>query len=760
MQWCVSRTLAFTLALVLTVFGPFAPLAPRVAMAYVTDTLTHEPPTSGTYAYDAFKPGAMGFPAAGGSYVDPVFNESVRRLTNEFQVQSDDEIYSKNGFYNASGTLMYHRAPNSMTSRGIIKTSDGTIVCSGLPAPAFDSSFDPVDPSVWYYFSGTQILSYTVNESGCTPNPAPVKTFAETVGPLGGSVDWIDASGRYMVLNLNGNIKLYDKVADQVYGGGAIDFNFYTGDGDGWVGLSPDAKYIVTAKGNPDRLHYSFAIDHVNKTVNATGTLFWTLCGAHGDLVSASDGKTYYVGLNCYDGQPAVYRVDVTLPQTAANWQQQLAQNRALFNTTWSDDVHVSGAATGTLKDWVFVSTENGNDVTGAMGTWYPYKQEIVMANVVTLEVRRLAHHRSRGIAPPYYFRSPRVSASWDGGHVAWASNFGYDGSPDYADIYMIDIAGGSGGGGGGLTSENVVWTSTANVQVNGNTITKNAGCEGCWDAGGISQQTIASGDGYVEFTATPRATAGLSTGNTGQSADEIKWGLRFYPDNSVEVRESGVYKSGWMGAAGDLYRVSAESGAVKYYRNGTLVYTSDVAPTYPLLLDATIETVTASIQSAVIARASSGPHNVTWTSTANVQVNGNTITKNAGCDGCWDAGGISQQTIASGDGYVEFTATPRATAGLSTGNTGQSADEIKWGLRFYPDNSVEVRESGVYKSGWMGAAGDLYRVSSESGVVKYYRNGTLMYTSQMAATYPLLLDATIETVGASIQNAVISGAQ
>ena len=59
-------------------------------------------------------------------------------------------------------------------------------------------------------------------------------------------------------------------------------------------------------------------------------------------------------------------------------------------------------------------------------------------------------------------------------------------------------------GGGGGGTGGNVVWTSPVNVTVSGNTITKNGGCNGCWDAGAVSQQTIASGDGAVEFTLPP----------------------------------------------------------------------------------------------------------------------------------------------------------------------------------------------------------------------------------------------------------------
>jgi len=46
---------------------------------------------------------------------------------------------------------------------------------------------------------------------------------------------------------------------------------------------------------------------------------------------------------------------------------------------------------------------------------------------------------------------------------------------------------------------------------------------------------------------------------------------------------------------------VAVEGGVVKYYRNGTLVYTSTVAPTYPLQVDTSLNTVNAGVYSVVI---------------------------------------------------------------------------------------------------------------------------------------------------------------
>jgi hypothetical protein len=507
-----------------------------------------------------------------------------------------------------------------------------------------------------------------------------------------------------------------------------------------------------------------------------------------------------------------------------------------------------------------------------------------------------------------------------------------------------------------------VVWTSPVKVAVDGNSITKTAGCEGCADAGAISQQTIASGDGFVEFKVSANAylTVGLSTGNPGTSGSEIKFGLRFFPGFAVQVRESGVFKAGWTSVAGALYKIAVEGGAVKYYDNGALKYTSAQAPTYPLLVDTSLLTLGASVQNAMISTSSGGggtlppdppptvsitepangatvsgvvtvsanasddvgiakvefllngsllatdfdapysiqwdttkhaettftlsakatdtagnattsapitvtvehqpdttpptvtmvhpengatvsgtvvvgatatddwgikdvrfqvdgvdigtdshpaytfdwdtttvsdgahtltaiatdtsgnattsapvtvtvanggpppgPQPVVWTSAVKVAVSGNTITKNAGCAGCADAGAISQQMISSGTGFVEFTVSSGATltAGLSNGNPGTSGSEIKFGLRFYPGSPgiVEVRESGVYKWDFQHVAGAVYKVSAEAGVVKYYQNGALKYTSAQAPSSPLLVDASLLTVGSAIQNAMMT---
>jgi hypothetical protein len=191
-------------------------------------------------------------------------------------------------------------------------------------------------------------------------------------------------------------------------------------------------------------------------------------------------------------------------------------------------------------------------------------------------------------------------------------------------------------------------------------------------------------------------------------------------------------------------------------------LYTSSQAPTYPLLVDTSFANLGSTIANAVIAGAVNVPVPVQWTALVNVTANGAVVQKTGGCGGCADAGTASQQQIMAGDGYAEFTASevnPLRVLGLSTGNPGTSIEEIRFALRLQAGR-VEVRESGVYRTDTTFATGDILRVAVTGGRVTYLKNGTVLYTSSLAPTYPLLVDTAFLDLGATIANAVIAGAR
>lgn len=386
---------------------------------------SHCVPAEGPHAYATFRPDQAGFPAAGESFVDPVFGTTIVRLTDHRPDESLGNVpYARNGFANADGSRVF-------SDRGIYDVTTGTVAVASAPAAAgVAQSFHPQMPDVYLYPEGTRLMRHDL----ASGSSEAVRDFGEELMSLGGSVDWLDRSGRYALLNLAGQGRIYDLHEDRLFDG-AIDLSAVGG---GWSGLSPDARWVVTAG---DFIHRAFAVDLDAETLAPTGHVFWTLCGDHGDLVSASDGRTFMITQECYD-QPDVYAVDVSLPQSGEDGpgrQKQRDDNLFLFRIDWHMGTHFSAPSVGAMQDWAFVSTEVEGASNDPSGPCEPYRNEIVAVNVLDGRVRRLAHHRSDING---YCAQPRVLVAWDGSGVFWASNFGdASGTCGYSDLYYLRIA-------------------------------------------------------------------------------------------------------------------------------------------------------------------------------------------------------------------------------------------------------------------------------------------------------------------------------
>jgi outer membrane protein assembly factor BamB len=160
--------------------------------------------------------------------------------------------------------------------------------------------------------------------------------------------------------------------------------------------------------------------------------------------------------------------------------------------------------------------------------------------------------------------------------------------------------------------------------------------------------------------------------------------------------------------------------------------------------------------------RAQSGDgarQNITWINAVNCAVNANNLQKTGGRTDTADAGARSLQTITAGDAYLEFTvseANKLAYCGLAHSAIGTDFNEIDFAIKLTELGVAEARENEVYKAEVPYRSGDIFRVADESGVVKYYHNGSLFYTSLKRPTYPLLADAVLLRMGARLDNAVI----
>jgi len=148
---------------------------------------------------------------------------------------------------------------------------------------------------------------------------------------------------------------------------------------------------------------------------------------------------------------------------------------------------------------------------------------------------------------------------------------------------------------------------------------------------------------------------------------------------------------------------------------------------------------------------------NVTWANVVNGVVIDTVLQKTLGCDGCQDAGATSQEQL-SADGYVEFTVGELNTlwmAGLSHGSDDTTYGDIDFGFRFNGAGYADVLENGVYAGGdTTYAAGDVFRVAVVDGRVQFSKNGQYLRESARAPQFPLLLDTSLLSAGATVRHA------
>src|SRR5262249_12523190 len=150
----------------------------------------------------------------------------------------------------------------------------------------------------------------------------------------------------------------------------------------------------------------------------------------------------------------------------------------------------------------------------------------------------------------------------------------------------------------------------------------------------------------------------------------------------------------------------------------------------------------------------------ITWANLVNCTAAGSYLQKTGGLDQTDDAYATSAQGALDGDVYVEFTAEQNDKerwCGLNNSNPiHQSADDINFAIKLGSNKKALVVENGVTKAKIKYKPGNAFRVSVDSGVVNYYKNGSVFYTSTASPVYPLLVNASLVDTMSDISNAMI----
>lgn len=148
----------------------------------------------------------------------------------------------------------------------------------------------------------------------------------------------------------------------------------------------------------------------------------------------------------------------------------------------------------------------------------------------------------------------------------------------------------------------------------------------------------------------------------------------------------------------------------------------------------------------------------VTWVNLVGVEViEGGNLRKTAA--NAWDNGGAtSKETIESGNGWVEMKAVQMdfKMFGLSNGNSDSHYGDIDYAIYTDMQNLLIYEKGAHIATVGTHTIGDVLKVAVENGVVKYYKNSELLYTSLQVPVYPLLLDVSIYSPGGILNNVLM----
>ena len=144
---------------------------------------------------------------------------------------------------------------------------------------------------------------------------------------------------------------------------------------------------------------------------------------------------------------------------------------------------------------------------------------------------------------------------------------------------------------------------------------------------------------------------------------------------------------------------------------------------------------------------------NVSWKNIAYNTVSANSLTKNAS-NGNWDGNGFSYQSIVN-NGYMQTTVqetTTQRMIGLSASDVNGSYSSIQYAFFLQSNGVVGIYESGSNRGDYGGyATNDVLKIINDNNVIKYYKNGSLVYVSTVTPSATLYVDVSTNTSGATL---------
>ena len=373
-------------------------------------------------AYDSFVP-----PSTGGTYADPVFGSTIKRVSNALATTNSDQggflTWIENEYSTAS-------AFNSDNSRFILLHQsyfglydDAGVYLHDLPLE-INSSSEPrwsrKDNVTVYYHSANMLKSYNV----ATGFIAVVHTFSEYSSISGNGEMDISLDGDHFVFaGDNRFIFVYQVSTDskfQVFDAAGTNFDslYITPNNNVIVSWYPAGTGRYAGQELFDsnmnflrQVGHSDGHKHLTRDTNGSEVLIWT---------NSSDPQPI---ANCQNGIVKILLAD--------------ASQTCLAQLDWSLAVHIT-AADGNGS--AYVETYAPANPQPSTSDWKPYTNELLQVKLDGSGVVRLAQHRSRPLNSYNY--EPKMTSSRDGSRLLYASNYdlqkinGY--TSEYSDTYLI----------------------------------------------------------------------------------------------------------------------------------------------------------------------------------------------------------------------------------------------------------------------------------------------------------------------------------
>ncbi len=390
------------------------------SQASLLDQSSHAPPD-----HDTMEP-----PPAGQSFVDPVFNETIWRVTDALGATSFDFLtteYSSQSPTNADDTIV--RIASNRGSVSFYSTAPPFPLLRTLSLPSTSPSdywWHPTDRNILYHLvANGEFRAYNF---GTDTDTVITRLPFNNVAALGENQLSLDGNRLAAVANDRSVVFVYELSSNSViarFNAAALNI--------GDLSMSPDGTRVVVnhnPPGGPGNMHV-YGIG--NGTLNFERNLGQGY--GHKDLGQSPAGDDYLLAVESwFTNEIRAVRLADGETTTIVPLGWTLPSNIAL---------HVSANSMvndGYLYISTYVPTESDPSVF-----WPAYTNEIFRVKYNGGLVERLAHTRSRydTSTGDTYFTTPRAAVSRSGKYLFWASNFrrrlrepGVP--PNHVDTYMM----------------------------------------------------------------------------------------------------------------------------------------------------------------------------------------------------------------------------------------------------------------------------------------------------------------------------------